>query len=294
MPLLRAASEQRELAAFAGRRRTAHRAAPGRERQRVHDHRRRRKPQAMQADEQPLGLEPGHRGGPRHDDKTRVARIPQQLLQPADRFGKIDKLRGELPGAHDRSIFQQHSQKHLHPFACGIRHLQQSQRVPGRRRIHDDERILFTRFDDRDETKELVDAGWCELHQLGRPTPSSRGGGIGRAQHRANLIQRRFEARAARGQRRRRVELADAQVSGTAANADGLVADPLAEDVAKGMRRIGGEQQHRAARFVACEPQGDSRGDGGLADAALAAKKQQPDVAERRERFGWSRSRIAR
>ena len=64
--------------------------------------------------------------------------IAQQRLQLADRFRDVDELGGELTRAHQRAVLQQHAQQHLHPLARRVGHLEQPQRMAGRRRVDDD------------------------------------------------------------------------------------------------------------------------------------------------------------
>jgi len=43
----------------------------------------------------------------------------------------LEELRGERAGTHHRSVLQHDAHEHLHPFARGVRHFEEPQRVAG-------------------------------------------------------------------------------------------------------------------------------------------------------------------
>jgi len=173
--------------------------------------------------------------------------VAHAIAKRANGFRERHELGGESAGANNRSIFQQNAQQHLHPITRGVRHLQQAERMAGRRRVDDDQRILALVLDDRQHAKELVDPGWREVHQVrdGSPRIAVRVR-PGLTEGRQDFGEPGLEIGAPGGERGGRVELADVQVRRTSAQRRGTITDRRFENVGERMRRIGGEQQHTA------------------------------------------------
>ena len=102
------------------------------------------------------------------DDEPRLA--PRRAAAHAARGSTSTPRRAPRPArrTHQRSVLQQHAQQRLHPFASRVRHLEQPQRMPGRRGVDDDRVIVGARVDDGEDPEQLVDAGRRQVHQLGR------------------------------------------------------------------------------------------------------------------------------
>ena len=238
--------------------------------------------EAAKPGKQPHGLAPRKLGRPRHHDEPRRLRVAQQRDERANRFRHLDELRRQLTGADERAVFQQYAQQHLRPLPRGIGHLEQPQRVPGWRRVNDDHVVVPARIDHGEDAEQLVDAGRGKVHQLGRADP---GAGARDAGRRCDLVERACQLHAPVGERTRRVQLAHDQVPRRAGNRARGVVHVCAKDVRQRMRRVGRQEEHATVRVRARQPQGDRRGHGRLADAALAAKKQQRRPLERVDRF---------
>ena len=207
-------------------------------------------------------------------------------MQLADRLRHLDELRRELTRTDERAVLQQHAQQHLHPLARRVGHLEQPQRVTGRRGVDDDDVVDGAGVDHGEDAEQLVDAGRREVHQLGgRRSPRRRPVG---AERRGDLVERRFELRAPVGQRAGSVELADDQVRRRAGNRRRQrrrrrrgrrrrASAPGSVDSSSTRRR----RSARASRTA------DRRRDGRLADAAFAAEEQERRVsANTRGRVG--------
>ena len=164
--------------------------------------------------------------------------------------------------------------------------------MPGRRRVDDDDVVVDARASTtREDAEQLVDAGRRQVHQLGR---ADRGRQRLDADGRGDLVERRLRAARARAASARAASSSrTARFGGRAAERRAACRRPPAR---RTRRRANAPDRSTAAARAGRDParasrSADRRGDGRLADAALAAEEQQRCAAKRLQ---GSRRRAAR